>query len=270
MAAATIPTSARSPGASSPEQYRERSVCAAGLTRSAGVQSVQTLSVQAQGHRSDEFDICGRSRPLAPFHAVMPARGLDARFDRRARFSEIEGATLERGREEVDESLRPAAPAPPPAPRAARPDRSAQRSVGRPPPAGLPARQPEDSPAPRGRHTSDHRPSLPLRSRTAPQPPDQDRTRRCRAIRTRPHPGCNGELNDSAVLSAVRDSISGLPIPAAPRLEAITAMGRARRACRRRRHFASASCMPGGFPVRRGRSLAGDGWSGSLRCACPR
>ena len=39
----------------------------------------------------------------------------------------------------------------------------------------------------------------------------------------------NGELNDSAVLSAVRDSISGLPMPTAPRLEAITAKGRARR-----------------------------------------
>jgi hypothetical protein len=39
----------------------------------------------------------------------------------------------------------------------------------------------------------------------------------------------NDELNDSAVLSAVRDSISGLPMPTAPRLEAITARGRARR-----------------------------------------
>ena len=38
----------------------------------------------------------------------------------------------------------------------------------------------------------------------------------------------NDELNDSAVLSAVRDSISGLPMPTAPRLEAITARGRAR------------------------------------------
>jgi len=37
------------------------------------------------------------------------------------------------------------------------------------------------------------------------------------------------DLNDSAVLSAVRDSISGLPMPTAPRLEAITARGRARR-----------------------------------------
>ncbi len=39
----------------------------------------------------------------------------------------------------------------------------------------------------------------------------------------------NDELNDSAVLSAVHDSISGLPIPAAPRLETITAKARARR-----------------------------------------
>jgi hypothetical protein len=39
----------------------------------------------------------------------------------------------------------------------------------------------------------------------------------------------NDELNDSAVLSAVRDSISGLPVPAAPRLETITARGRAHR-----------------------------------------
>ena len=39
----------------------------------------------------------------------------------------------------------------------------------------------------------------------------------------------NDELNDSAVLSAVRDSISGMPMPAAPRLQAITARGRARR-----------------------------------------
>jgi hypothetical protein len=37
------------------------------------------------------------------------------------------------------------------------------------------------------------------------------------------------ELHDSAVLSAVRESISGLPIPTAPRLEAIKARGRARR-----------------------------------------
>jgi hypothetical protein len=39
----------------------------------------------------------------------------------------------------------------------------------------------------------------------------------------------NDELNDGAVLSAVRDSISGLPMPTAPRLEAVKARGRARR-----------------------------------------
>ena len=39
----------------------------------------------------------------------------------------------------------------------------------------------------------------------------------------------NDDLNDSAVLSAVRDSISGVPLATAPRLEAITARGRARR-----------------------------------------
>ncbi|MGH3298523.1 MAG: hypothetical protein ACRDP7_42710 [Trebonia sp.] len=43
----------------------------------------------------------------------------------------------------------------------------------------------------------------------------------------------NDELNDSAVLSAVRDSISEVPLPTAPGLEAITARGRARR----RRHL---------------------------------
>ena len=36
------------------------------------------------------------------------------------------------------------------------------------------------------------------------------------------------EPNDGAVLSAVRDGISGLPMPTAPRLEAIAARGRAR------------------------------------------
>jgi hypothetical protein len=39
----------------------------------------------------------------------------------------------------------------------------------------------------------------------------------------------NDELNDNTVLCAVRDSISGLPMPTAPRLETITARGRARR-----------------------------------------
>ena len=39
----------------------------------------------------------------------------------------------------------------------------------------------------------------------------------------------NDELNHSAVLRAMRDSISGLRMPTAPRLEAITARGRAHR-----------------------------------------
>ncbi len=39
----------------------------------------------------------------------------------------------------------------------------------------------------------------------------------------------NDELNDGAVLSALRDSISRLPMPAVPHLEAIRARGRARR-----------------------------------------
>ena len=39
----------------------------------------------------------------------------------------------------------------------------------------------------------------------------------------------DNDLYDSAVLSAVRDSISRLPTPTAPRLEAIKARGRARR-----------------------------------------
>jgi hypothetical protein len=37
------------------------------------------------------------------------------------------------------------------------------------------------------------------------------------------------ELSDSAVLSTVRESISGLPMPTAPRLDAITGRARARR-----------------------------------------
>ena len=52
----------------------------------------------------------------------------------------------------------------------------------------------------------------------------------------------NDELNDSAVLSAVRDSISRLPMPAAPCLEAITARGRARR----RRHLGGLSLAGAG------------------------
>ncbi|MDR3034737.1 MAG: hypothetical protein LBV78_16785, partial [Kitasatospora sp.] len=39
----------------------------------------------------------------------------------------------------------------------------------------------------------------------------------------------NDEPSDSAVLSAIRDSISGVSMPTAPHLEAITARGRARR-----------------------------------------
>lgn len=39
----------------------------------------------------------------------------------------------------------------------------------------------------------------------------------------------NEELKDGAVLSAVHDSMSGLRMPPAPRLDAITARGRARR-----------------------------------------
>jgi hypothetical protein len=39
----------------------------------------------------------------------------------------------------------------------------------------------------------------------------------------------NHELSDNAVLTAVHDSISGVPMPTAPRLEAIKARGRARR-----------------------------------------
>lgn len=50
----------------------------------------------------------------------------------------------------------------------------------------------------------------------------------------------NDELNDSAVLSAVRDSISGLPMPAAPSLQAITARGRSRQ--RRRLGGLSIAC----------------------------
>ena len=49
----------------------------------------------------------------------------------------------------------------------------------------------------------------------------------------------NDELNDNAVLTAVRDSISGIPMPTAPRLAAITARGRARR----RRRLAGLSAI---------------------------
>jgi hypothetical protein len=63
------------------------------------------------------------------------------------------------------------------------------------------------------------------------------------------------ELNHSAVLSAVRDSISGLPMPAAPRLEAITARGRARR----HRRLAGLSMAGAGACAALAAGLAG-GW----------
>jgi hypothetical protein len=63
------------------------------------------------------------------------------------------------------------------------------------------------------------------------------------------------ELNHGAVLSAVRDSISGLPLPAAPRLEAITARGRARR----RRHLGGLSIVAAGACAALVVGLAGGG-----------
>ena len=63
------------------------------------------------------------------------------------------------------------------------------------------------------------------------------------------------ELNDSAVLSAVRDSISELPLPTAPRLEAITARGRARR----RRHLSGLSVAAAGACAALAVGLAGGG-----------
>ena len=63
------------------------------------------------------------------------------------------------------------------------------------------------------------------------------------------------ELNDSAVLSAVRESVSGLPMPAAPRLEAITARGRARR----RRRLGGLSLAAAGACAALVAGLAG-GW----------
>jgi hypothetical protein len=71
----------------------------------------------------------------------------------------------------------------------------------------------------------------------------------------------NDELSDGAVLSAVRDSISGLPMPAAPRLEAITARGRARR----RRRLAGLSIAAAGACAALVVGLAGGG--GSVRLA---
>ena len=63
------------------------------------------------------------------------------------------------------------------------------------------------------------------------------------------------ELNHGAVLSAVRDSISGLPLPAAPGLEAITARGRARR----RRHLGGLSIVAAGACAALAVGLAGGG-----------
>jgi hypothetical protein len=72
----------------------------------------------------------------------------------------------------------------------------------------------------------------------------------------------NDGLNDSAVLSAVRDSISGLPMPAAPRLQAITARGRARR----RRRLGGLSIASAGACAALVVGLTGGG-SGSARPA---
>ena len=80
----------------------------------------------------------------------------------------------------------------------------------------------------------------------------------------------NDELNDSAVLSAVRDSISGLPMPTAPRLEAITARGRARR----RRRLGGLSIAGAGACAALAVGLAGGSGraarraSGTARAAC--
>jgi hypothetical protein len=65
----------------------------------------------------------------------------------------------------------------------------------------------------------------------------------------------NEELNDSAVLSAVRESISGVPLPAAPRLEAITARGRARR----RRRLGGLAIAGAGACAALAAGLAGSG-----------
>jgi hypothetical protein len=69
----------------------------------------------------------------------------------------------------------------------------------------------------------------------------------------------NDELNDSAVLSAVRQSISELPVPAAPRLEAITARGRAYR----RRRLGGLSIAGAGACAALVVGLAGGGGSAS-------
>jgi hypothetical protein len=70
----------------------------------------------------------------------------------------------------------------------------------------------------------------------------------------------NDELNDSAVLSAVRDSLSRLPMPAAPRLEAITARGRERH----RRRLAGVSIAAAGACAALVVGLVGGGGSARL------
>jgi len=68
----------------------------------------------------------------------------------------------------------------------------------------------------------------------------------------------NDDLNDSAVLSALRDSISGWPTPSAPRLEAIVARGRVRR----RRRLAGLSIAGAGVCAALVVGLAGAWGSG--------
>jgi hypothetical protein len=68
------------------------------------------------------------------------------------------------------------------------------------------------------------------------------------------------EPNECAVLDAVRDSVSGLPMPAAPRLEAITARGRARQ----RRRLAGLSVAGAGACAALVVGLAGTGGSAGL------
>jgi hypothetical protein len=73
------------------------------------------------------------------------------------------------------------------------------------------------------------------------------------------------EMNDCAVLSAVRDSVSGWPVPAAPRLEAITARGRAHR---RRRlggltAAAASTCAAAGACAALAVGVAGGGGPGT-------
>ena len=73
--------------------------------------------------------------------------------------------------------------------------------------------------------------------------------------------GAAPELSDCAVLSAVRDSVSGWPVPSAPRLEVITARGRAHR--RRRLGgltvAAASTCAAAGACAALAAGLAGGG-----------